>query len=84
MNPKQAAGYFTLRFADCSTYQFRYAALSELEFHNNKLNSEKYRRRIKHGYIITGTTYGKDALAPYISANTLDFHYGKHHKNLCG
>ena len=24
--------------------------------------------------------YGKDALAPYISANTLDFHYGKHHK----
>ena len=24
--------------------------------------------------------YGKDALAPYISANTLDFHHGKHHK----
>jgi Fe-Mn family superoxide dismutase len=24
--------------------------------------------------------YGKDALSPYISANTLDFHYGKHHK----
>src|SRR5512137_2921029 len=24
--------------------------------------------------------YGKDALAPYISANTLDFHYGKHHR----
>lgn len=24
--------------------------------------------------------YGKDALAPYISSNTLDFHYGKHHK----
>jgi superoxide dismutase, Fe-Mn family len=24
--------------------------------------------------------YPKDALAPYISANTLDFHYGKHHK----
>jgi Fe-Mn family superoxide dismutase len=24
--------------------------------------------------------YGKDALAPVISANTLDFHYGKHHK----
>jgi Fe-Mn family superoxide dismutase len=23
--------------------------------------------------------YAKDALAPYISANTLDFHYGKHH-----
>ncbi|MEI6609904.1 MAG: superoxide dismutase [Deltaproteobacteria bacterium] len=24
--------------------------------------------------------YQKDELAPYISANTLDFHYGKHHK----
>ncbi len=24
--------------------------------------------------------FEKDALAPYISANTLDFHYGKHHK----
>ncbi len=24
--------------------------------------------------------YGKDALAPHISAETLDFHYGKHHQ----
>ncbi|MEN6621766.1 MAG: superoxide dismutase [Smithella sp.] len=24
--------------------------------------------------------YDKNALAPFISANTLDFHYGKHHK----
>ncbi len=24
--------------------------------------------------------YAKDALAPYITANTLDFHHGKHHK----
>jgi Fe-Mn family superoxide dismutase len=24
--------------------------------------------------------YGKDALSPVISANTLDFHHGKHHK----
>ena len=24
--------------------------------------------------------FGKEALAPHISANTLDFHYGKHHK----
>lgn len=24
--------------------------------------------------------YSKDALAPYISANTLDFHHGKHHQ----
>jgi Fe-Mn family superoxide dismutase len=25
-------------------------------------------------------SYAKDALAPYISANTLEFHYGKHHR----
>jgi Fe-Mn family superoxide dismutase len=25
-------------------------------------------------------TYAKDALAPYISAQTLEFHHGKHHK----
>lgn len=25
--------------------------------------------------------YAKDALAPHISANTLDFHYGKHHNS---
>src|SRR5262245_17404196 len=24
--------------------------------------------------------YPRDALAPHISANTLDFHYGKHHQ----
>ncbi len=24
--------------------------------------------------------YAKDALAPFISANTMEFHYGKHHK----
>ncbi|MDO9559650.1 MAG: superoxide dismutase [Fe], partial [Syntrophales bacterium] len=24
--------------------------------------------------------YAKDALAPVISANTLEFHYGKHHR----
>ena len=24
--------------------------------------------------------YAKDALAPYISSNTLEFHYGKHHQ----
>ncbi len=24
--------------------------------------------------------YAKDALAPYISAETLEYHYGKHHK----
>ena len=25
-------------------------------------------------------SYAKDALAPYISAETLEYHYGKHHK----
>ena len=25
--------------------------------------------------------YSQDALAPHISAETLSFHYGKHHKN---
>ena len=30
--------------------------------------------------ILTGLPYKMDDLAPYISANTLDFHYGKHHK----
>jgi len=24
--------------------------------------------------------YAKDALAPVISANTIEFHYGKHHR----
>ena len=24
--------------------------------------------------------YAKDALEPYISENTMEFHYGKHHK----
>lgn len=30
--------------------------------------------------VLPDLPYPKDALAPYISANTLDFHYGKHHK----
>lgn len=29
--------------------------------------------------ILPNLPYEKDALAPHISANTLDFHYGKHH-----
>ena len=27
--------------------------------------------------------YDKDALAPHISAETLDYHYGKHHQGVC-
>lgn len=30
--------------------------------------------------ILPELPYAKDALAPYISANTIDFHYGKHHQ----
>ena len=30
--------------------------------------------------ILPELPYGKDALAPYISQNTIEFHYGKHHK----
>ena len=30
--------------------------------------------------VLPDLPFAKDALAPYISANTLDFHYGKHHK----
>ena len=29
---------------------------------------------------LTELPYDRDALEPYISANTLDYHYGKHHK----
>ena len=30
--------------------------------------------------LLSELPYGKDELGPHISANTLDFHYGKHHK----
>lgn len=30
--------------------------------------------------ILPDLPFGKESLAPFISANTLDFHYGKHHK----
>ena len=30
--------------------------------------------------VLPDLPYAKDALAPVISANTIDFHYGKHHK----
>jgi Fe-Mn family superoxide dismutase len=31
-------------------------------------------------HLLPTLPYGKDALAPYISAETLEYHYGKHHK----
>ncbi|KAI8608094.1 superoxide dismutase [Chytriomyces sp. MP71] len=30
-------------------------------------------------YVLPALPYAKDALAPHISAETVDFHYGKHH-----
>ncbi len=40
------------------------------------------------GFVLPPLPYAQDALAPYISANTISFHYGKHHagcvKNLNG
>ncbi|KAJ3055537.1 hypothetical protein HDU99_007547, partial [Rhizoclosmatium hyalinum] len=30
-------------------------------------------------YTLEALPYAQDALAPHISAETLDFHYGKHH-----
>jgi Fe-Mn family superoxide dismutase len=37
-------------------------------------------RRINMAINLPDLPYKKDELAPYISTNTLDFHYGKHHK----
>ena len=34
----------------------------------------------KNGFTLPKLPYAEDALAPVISANTISFHYGKHHK----
>src|SRR5437899_9079433 len=34
----------------------------------------------KNGFTLPKLPYADDALAPVISANTISFHYGKHHK----
>ena len=31
-------------------------------------------------FMLPDLPYAKDALSPYISAKTFDFHYGKHHQ----
>jgi len=41
---------------------------------------KKKKRREKMAILLPELPYAKDALAPVISANTLDFHHGKHHK----
>jgi len=38
------------------------------------------KRRLNMAILLPELPYAKDALAPVISANTLDFHHGKHHK----
>jgi Fe-Mn family superoxide dismutase len=38
------------------------------------------KRRTKMAITQPGLPYDKDALEPHISARTLEFHYGKHHK----
>jgi Iron/manganese superoxide dismutases, alpha-hairpin domain len=44
------------------------------------LTNHKNERRLNMSITLPSLPYGKDALAPFISANTLDFHYGKHHQ----
>ena len=34
----------------------------------------------KNGFTLPKLPYAEDALAPVISAKTISFHYGKHHK----
>ena len=36
--------------------------------------------KAKSGFTLPKLPYAEDALAPVISANTISFHYGKHHK----
>src|SRR5262245_34175895 len=36
--------------------------------------------RGKNGFVLSPLPYAEEALAPIISAKTISFHYGKHHK----
>ena len=50
---------------------------------NGRMSLEKYHEHEKGDesmLVLPDLPYPKDALAPVISANTLDFHHGKHHK----
>jgi Fe-Mn family superoxide dismutase len=38
------------------------------------------KRRLSMAFSLPPLPYAKDALAPHISAETLDYHYGKHHQ----
>ena len=38
------------------------------------------RTRVMSTFTLPKLPYADDALAPVISANTISFHYGKHHK----
>jgi Fe-Mn family superoxide dismutase len=37
-------------------------------------------RRIERAFTLPALPYGKNDLAPHITANTLEFHHGKHHQ----
>lgn len=54
------------------------ALLASINF--DVVYSPKNERRMTMAIILPDLPYAKDALVPYISAQTLEFHHGKHHK----
>lgn len=46
---------------------------------NSTIENTYLEKKDTMGYEQPALPYAKDALAPHISANTLEFHYGKHH-----
>ncbi len=44
------------------------------------MNNDKIKSAFSH--VLPPLPYADNALCPVISANTIGFHYGKHHKNL--
>ena len=45
-----------------------------------KKNEPKHAAAAKAEFQLPPLPYAQDALAPYVSANTMSFHYGKHHQ----
>jgi Fe-Mn family superoxide dismutase len=44
------------------------------------ITQANYKRRVAMSFELPALPYAKDALAPHISAETLEYHYGKHHQ----
>jgi Fe-Mn family superoxide dismutase len=44
------------------------------------LNIHSHKRKLKMKHVLPELPYAKDALEPYISAETLDYHHDKHHQ----